>query len=190
MGKIASSGHPEALDMFHKIMLASASIPGAFPPVYFDVEVDGKQYDEMHADGGTITEVFGYGPELFADQGGRDVEEGACSIYIIRNGKLASEPEQIRRKFSKIAARSFGTLMKAHSWMDLLRLYFEAERDGVDFNYVSIPDNYEGHGDEPFDPEEMKRLFDMGFEMAKPGYEWRKKIPLMEMGHEAPVWTP
>ncbi|MFM8340357.1 MAG: patatin-like phospholipase family protein, partial [Fluviibacter sp.] len=36
MGKIASIGTPEALELFKRVMLASASIPGAFPPVMFD----------------------------------------------------------------------------------------------------------------------------------------------------------
>ncbi|MFT5199498.1 MAG: hypothetical protein ACI87O_002168 [Planctomycetota bacterium] len=39
MGKIASSENPGALDLFRKIMLASASIPLAYPPVFFEVEV-------------------------------------------------------------------------------------------------------------------------------------------------------
>ena len=42
-------------------MLASASIPVAFPPVYFPVVGDGKRYEEMHVDGGTATQVFLYG---------------------------------------------------------------------------------------------------------------------------------
>ncbi|XSC45380.1 patatin-like phospholipase family protein [Bradyrhizobium sp. RDT10] len=31
MGRIAMSGHPQALNLFRKILLASSSIPGAFP---------------------------------------------------------------------------------------------------------------------------------------------------------------
>jgi hypothetical protein len=189
MGKIASSGHPKALEMFHKIMLTSASIPGAFPPVYHEVEVDGKVYDEMHVDGGTITEVFGYGPELFVEDGKGARHPDICKMYVIRNGKLASEPEQTKRKFSKIAGRSFSTLMKAHSWMDMVRMYFVAERDDVDFNYVAIPDNYEAHGKEMFDPVEMKRLFDTGFDMAKDGYEWRKELPFASDDEEV-IWVP
>ncbi len=60
MGAIAASGHQGALDLFRKVMLASASIPGVFPPVYIEVEVDGQIYDEMHVDGGVITQVFFY----------------------------------------------------------------------------------------------------------------------------------
>jgi hypothetical protein len=52
MGKIASSGKPGALELFRSVMLASASIPGAFPPVMMEVEARGERYDEMHVDGG------------------------------------------------------------------------------------------------------------------------------------------
>jgi len=54
---------------------------------------------------------------------------------------------------------------------------------------VSIPDKYEAHGTEPFDPVEMKRLFGLGLEMAKSGYEWQKEPPLSSGEHEW-VWTP
>jgi hypothetical protein len=58
--KIAASGRPESIELLRKIMLASAAIPGAFPPVMFDVEANGKTYEEMHVDGGATTQVFVY----------------------------------------------------------------------------------------------------------------------------------
>jgi predicted acylesterase/phospholipase RssA len=58
--KIAASGQPGALDLIRKIMLASAAIPGAFPPVMFNVEANGKTYEEMHVDGSTSAQVFVY----------------------------------------------------------------------------------------------------------------------------------
>jgi predicted acylesterase/phospholipase RssA len=58
--KIAASRQPGALDLIQKIMLASASIPGAFPPVMFKVEANGKTYEEMHVDGSTSAQVFVY----------------------------------------------------------------------------------------------------------------------------------
>ena len=60
MGKIASYGGPKALDLFVNVMIASASIPGGFPPMMIDVEVDGKPYQEMHVDGGIMAQVFAY----------------------------------------------------------------------------------------------------------------------------------
>ena len=58
MGLIATSGRPEALELFRKVIFASASVPVAFPPVFFDVEVEGSLYDEMHVDGAVAARVF------------------------------------------------------------------------------------------------------------------------------------
>ena len=189
MGAIASSKHPDRLKTFQKVMLASASIPGAFPPVLFDVEVNGKKYDEMHVDGGVITEVFGYG-RLFAEQTGTSGQDGTWSLYVIRNGKLDTEAMQVSRRVIKIAMRSFSTLMTAHSWGDILRLYLVALDNKVDFNYVSLPHDYQSQGKEMFDPVEMNRLFDLGFNMAKGGYKWNKTPPMARSSSEQKwIWT-
>ena len=58
IGAIAASGKPGALDLFRKILLASASIPGVFPPVLIGVESGGQHYQEMHVDGGASAQVF------------------------------------------------------------------------------------------------------------------------------------
>ena len=62
MGAIAASGRPNARETFCRVLLASASIPGAFPPVTFEAEAEGRRFDELHADGGVQTLVFGFGP--------------------------------------------------------------------------------------------------------------------------------
>ena len=46
------------------MLLASASLPIAFPPVKIEVEADGRRYDEMHIDGGAAAQVFLYPPEI------------------------------------------------------------------------------------------------------------------------------
>jgi hypothetical protein len=185
MGAIASSDNPDAIKLFKKVMLASASIPGAFPPVYFDVEIDGKKYDEMHVDGGVITGVFGYGFQLFTEP----QKEGLCSFYVIKNGKLDVEAEQVKRHFFHISGRSFSTLMKAQSWGDMIRLYSIAEEDNVDFSYISLPYDYEAKGNEMFDLEEMKRLYDLGYNIATSDNPWQKEIPLFKKEREF-IWTP
>jgi predicted acylesterase/phospholipase RssA len=58
IGAIAASGQPGALDLFRKILRASASIPGVFPPVMIDVEAGGHRYQEMHVDGGAVAQTF------------------------------------------------------------------------------------------------------------------------------------
>ena len=58
IGEIAASKDPGARKMIIDVLLASASIPGAFPPVMIDVTMDGQKYQEMHVDGGTIAQAF------------------------------------------------------------------------------------------------------------------------------------
>jgi predicted acylesterase/phospholipase RssA len=60
IGAIAESGRPEAIGLIRKILLASASIPGLFPPVMFDVMVEGVAHQEMHVDGGASMQTFLY----------------------------------------------------------------------------------------------------------------------------------
>jgi predicted acylesterase/phospholipase RssA len=67
IGAIAASGHPRAADLFGRILLASASIPGILPPVMIDIETGGERYQEMHVDGGTVSQVVLYPPSVGGD---------------------------------------------------------------------------------------------------------------------------
>ena len=57
MGEIALSPGREAVTLFRQVLLASVSIPVAFPPVRIQVEAGGKVRDELHVDGGTTQGV-------------------------------------------------------------------------------------------------------------------------------------
>jgi hypothetical protein len=182
MGAIASSGHPEALELFRKVLLASAAIPGAFPPVYFDVETGGGKYDEMHSDGGTIANVFFYGfmfdlPAARKEIYGDNAPPPGGAIYIIRDGKLEAPPQQVERKLTKIIGRALSIVTKAGTGGDLYRIYAITQRDGIDFNYIDIPTDYKPVSKKPFDQAEMIQLFNLGFEMGKSGNKWQK-LPL------------
>ena len=58
MGEIALNRSPAATELFRKVILASAAIPAAFPPVKIEVEAGGRDYDELHVDGGTTREAL------------------------------------------------------------------------------------------------------------------------------------
>jgi len=182
MGAIAASGRPGSLDLFRKVLLASASIPVAFPPVYFEVEVDGKRFDEMHVDGGVIAEFFLWGAmvdivdarqklQIDADQ------RSQASIYIIRNSQIDAATEQVEPKLIDIASRSMITVLKSVAMGDLIRIWALAERDGVDFNYVGIPPEHAESDASTFDPSDMRRLFELGRAMALDPNPWRKEPP-------------
>ena len=85
MGAIAAANTPESAALFHSIMLASASIPGASSPVMIDVEVDGKHFQEMHVDGGTM--AFEYEKELALVENARDLlRKDNYAEHVIKKG--------------------------------------------------------------------------------------------------------
>jgi len=185
MGKIASLADDNALKLFRKVILASATIPAALPPVYFDVEVDGKIYDEMHVDGGTSKQVFFLydvlrGINKALTKKGLDSSKIKYSIYVIRNGYTSSIWKEVPAKLSSIAERAIDTMTNAQTNGDLYQLYTFTRLGKGDFNLAYIPASQKPKGKEFFDPVEMRELFDLGFEEASRGYQWKKTPPGLE----------
>jgi hypothetical protein len=182
MGAIADSGRPGSLDLFRKVLLASASIPVAFPPVYIEVEADGRSFDEMHVDGGVISELFLWG--AMVDIAGARRELGVdphhappASIYIIRNSQIDPAPELVEPRLIGIAERSMITLLKAVAIGDLARIWKLSKEVGVDFNYVGIPPEHAETPTGTFKPPDMRRLFELGRAIALSDEPWRTKPP-------------
>jgi len=185
IGAIANSGHPDALDLIRKILLASASIPAMFSPVLIPVEADGRKYDELHVDGGATSQVFLYPMGIDYDA----VLEmlavpGRPKVYIIRNSRLVPIYEQLQNKLIPIAGRSLESLVRTQGIGDLYRIYLQTCRDGLDFNLAYIPAEFTEQSTEEFDQKYMKDLFDLAYEQAKSGYVWEKMPPELE---EKPV---
>jgi hypothetical protein len=178
MGKIAASKDPKALELFRTVMIASTSIPGVFPPVMLDVEADGKPYQEMHVDGGTMAQVFVYPPVLDIKKlSERHHVERERTAYIIRNGFLVPKWKDVERQTLKIASRAVGSLVDTQGVGDLYEIYVETQRDGVGYNLAYIPDNFDAPHPEEFDTDYMRALFDTGYDLAVNGYPWKKQPP-------------
>lgn len=181
MTAIAASQNPNRLALFRSVLLASASIPGAFPPVMIDVTSDGVRHQEMHSDGGTVAQVFVYPPsidaKIFQQTQRRRV------LYVIRNARFDSPWESVPRKTMSIATRAIGSLTTTQGIGDLYRIYSTTQRDGVEFNLAYIPSTFTQHGKEEFNTAYMRELYAAGRQMAASGLKWEKYPP----GYERPI---
>jgi predicted acylesterase/phospholipase RssA len=178
MTKIAASQDPKALELFRSIMIASAAIPAAFPPVMIDVEANGQPYQEMHVDGGTMSQVFVYPPSLRVKEASdRYHVTRDRLVYVIRNARLDPEWAQVERRTMSIAGRAISSLIHTQGIGDLDRIYLTTQRDGVDFNLAYIPASFNAPHREEFDTDYMRALFQTGYEMAAKGYPWEKTPP-------------
>jgi predicted acylesterase/phospholipase RssA len=178
IGAISASGHPGSLALIRKIILASAAIPGAFPPVDISVTADGKQFQEMHVDGGVTRQVFLYPPGFSP----KDVDKAIGwkmkrRLFIVRNTKIDPEFAVTKDQLIPIASRSISTLIKTQGIGDLYQIYSTAKRDGVDYNLAYIPQDFDVVSTSGFDKAYMNALYQRGYEMGRAGYAWHKYPP-------------
>jgi hypothetical protein len=179
IGAIAASGDPKSLGLIRHVLLASASIPAAFPPVLFDVEANGKTYQEMHVDGGAVSQAFLVPPSLNT----RDVlqrsgfQRKAVVAYIIRNGRLTAEWSDVDRLTLPIAEKAVSTLINYNGVGDLYRMYLVTQRAGATFNLAYIGDDFNAKHPEDFDQGYMRALYRFAYEKAVKGYPWDHSPP-------------
>lgn len=179
ISEIADRKLPGALDLVRKILIASAAIPGTFPPVMIDVEAGGRQYQEMHVDGGTATQVFVYPAAIYLQK----LAERQRTLYIIRNARLDPEWAQVDRRTLPIAFRAITCLIQYQGEGDLYRIFAITQRDHVDFNLTFIPPTFDLPHTAEFDTNYMAALFNVGYRMAGKGYEfWYKEPPVLISG--------
>jgi hypothetical protein len=180
IGAIARKGGPAALDLFRKILLASASVPGAFPPVMIDVEAGGQHYQEMHVDGGAVAQTFLIPPQVGLIVNVRQkafVRERHA--YVIRNARLDPEWAAVDRRLLSIIGRAISTMIHYGGYNDILRLYNTSRRDGVDYNLAYIGADFAAERRETFDQQYMRTLFEYGYQQGRQGYDWHKAPPIL-----------
>jgi len=178
IGAIANSQLPQKVELIHELLRASSAIPVAFPPVVISVEAAGKQYDELHVDGGTGSQVFVY--PAAADW--RAITQklkvhGKPQVYVIRNSFLEPDYRGIKRNVLPIASRTIDSLIRTQGIGDLYQIYALSQRDGNDFNLAYIPADFTHTPSEGFDPVYMGKLLERGYQMALKGYPWSSAPP-------------
>lgn len=173
----------QSLDRIQSMLLASAAIPAAFPPV----EIDG----DMYVDGGASEQLYALGdtnrvlnPVSIWRERYPGVPFPKIRIWIIVNTKLELDPEVTQPTWGAIVGRSLSTLMRASLVSTLQRLqataemYRNSDKADVEFRFVAIPDDYSPiEGEEMFDREIMTALADLGRRMGADPSSWRTGVP-------------
>jgi predicted patatin/cPLA2 family phospholipase len=179
IGAIAASGVPGRRQLIQDILVASASIPGVFPPVNIKVVADGKTFDELHVDGGTSNQAFMFPSNFSLREADKKMNRKGMNrtLYVLRNGKVTPEYSTVKPKLASIVGKSISSLIKTQGIGDLYRMYANAQRDGIAFRAIWIPESFTMKEPAPFDPAYMKALFDLGYEMGRKGIPWAEQPP-------------
>jgi predicted acylesterase/phospholipase RssA len=178
MGAIAAHGGPQAVSLFREVLVASASVPGVFPPVMIDAVTAGRGISEMHVDGGTTMQVLTIPMNL--DLAHRVLTGSSSrkrSLYIVMNNRMRPDFELVARSTLPIARRSVSTLTKA-SGIASLRLYRDfAQQAQMGFHVAFIDDDFRETSPQPFDRHYMDDLFEYGRARARASSVWHTEVP-------------
>ncbi len=176
MGRIAAAGE---LELFRDVLLASASIPGAFPPVGIEVEAGTRRYTEFHVDGGVTNAVF-IGPVRAADALPRDLPFPVRRrVYVIVNNSLVMPYRPVEDRLRSIVTRSISGLIRAQAAGDIVRIYLAAEDAGADFHLTFLPLGFEAPSASAFDRAYMTALFETAQALGRGGIAWLDRPPAL-----------
>jgi hypothetical protein len=181
IGAIAASGHDRALDLVRRILLASAAIPGAFPPVMIDVTLDGESHQEMHVDGGAFAQAFLYPQavgELRQARRRRGERVRQVDAFVIRNARLDPGWASVDRRALGIAGRAVSTMIFTSGFNDVIRMHTQSRADGVGFNLAYIGRDFTQQLTTPFDQTYMRALFEYGYAQGQRGGGWVDRPPV------------
>jgi len=83
----------------------------------------------------------------------------------------------VKPRLASIVGKSISSLIKKQGIGDLYRMYANAQRDGITFRALWIPESFTMKEPKPFDPAYMRALFDLGYDMGRNGVKWAEQPP-------------
>lgn len=171
MGAIASHGGPKALRLFRDVLIASATVPGLFPPKLFDVEAGGERHQEMHVDGGVAAPLFLMPEALLHWRNlGNRLRRGR--VYVIVNTVLEPSPRSTVPGVASIMGRSFETMLRFSYRQALSLASGFCARHNLPLSVASIPSSFDGLNMLKFDTITMRKIFDAAVELAMADKIW------------------
>lgn len=175
MGVIATRGDDDARELFKNVLVASASIPGVFPPVLLPGLTDqGEVVMEMHVDGGVNLPYLAVPEGLMlwtAPENAANIGRGA--MYVIVNGQTGRNSGTTPGRLTGILGRTYDSMSKASLRTHLAVTAGFARRNGLELSFTAIPDNVQASA-LAFDQESMTALFELARQRGRDGSAWRR----------------
>lgn len=176
LGSIALNGGSRAKAEFRDVLVASASVPGMFPPVIMRVPEHGASYEEAHVDG-TATVPF-LAPAALTSR-------PATAVYVLVDGSLSEQPLSVPLRFRSILSRSISTGLTHMVRTELELTAATTQLNGAGLEYSAIPVAYPTLAAFDFRASGMRSLFDYGYQCARAGRLWISQRTIGGDGQEA-----
>jgi predicted acylesterase/phospholipase RssA len=170
VGSVAMYGGVDARRLFCAILLASASVPGMFPPVVIRFPTASGMREETHIDGGVTMPFFlAPAPEDLAESG---TERHPALVRIVIDGRLRDFPHAANANALSIFSRSVSAGLSRMTRTTLEWSVAASRQRGISLEYAAIPAAYPLHGVFNFNADEQRALFQYAASCAAAGRLW------------------
>lgn len=166
IGAIAASDNTDKLRLIRDVLEASASIPAIFPPVRINVSGNGTSFEELHADGGAIRQLYLF-PDAFYSTANLDGLRP--DIFVIVNAELAPSFSVVPQESIRIAERALSSLEKSSAARSVAEMAEFARHNRATFRLAFIDRSIPADRRIPFDPNYMQRAYDLGQAKGRAG---------------------
>jgi predicted acylesterase/phospholipase RssA len=170
LGSIAMNGGPDAKTLFRDVLVASASVPGIFPPVIIRVQGEQGDYSEAHVDGTTTVPFLV--PSALLHATGQVADHSPPEVYVIVDGRLSEQPKSVELRFRTIVSRSISAGLTHMTRTTLELTATNAQLQGANLQYSAIPTAYPNLTPFDFRTSTMRSLYQYGYECAHTGRLW------------------
>ena len=174
MGAIAAQGGASAKELFAEVLIASASVPGVYPPTLIPVENGERRFEEMHVDGQTVRAFFAIPSRLLLANRNFGALDRA-DYYVVINGRLDSLFQVTPVSALPIIGRSFDTAARASVRQTVLSTAEFCKQRGCHLLLSSLP---KSERDDPIDfsAAHINSLFRAGQAAMSSGAAWRSDL--------------
>ena len=180
LGLIAEQGGPAARQLICQVLIASASVPGVFPPVMIPVEQGGKPFEEMHVDGSATTSLF-FIPDVAAIlPEPLDVLRGG-HLYILINGSVRAQATTTRAQTISILKRSAVATLQGGTRAAVELAYSTAQRHAMSTAVTALPNGFAFDDSLEFEDTRMRALFEFGAHCGASGQLWDTAVDALDL---------
>jgi predicted acylesterase/phospholipase RssA len=182
LGAMAVKNGPDTRRLIIDVLVASAAVPGVFPPVPIRMEENGQQRTELHVDGGVTTPVFVPTSVL---ENAKDAD-----LFVILSHKPYPDAGQVKPRVLRVLGASGAALIHAHARSDISNLYYRAVANGLKFRMVALRQDFDVNDSAiEFDQSSMTKLFVEGVRVGVAGPVWDSSPLETGPGEDAPIRT-
>lgn len=171
LGSIALYGGQDAKPLFRLILLASASVPGVFPPVTIRFRAGGRMHEETHVDG-AVTLPFFIAPTP------EDLPQSTATmptvVRVVIDSRLRDLPRTTRAHSVAIFSRGVSAGLSRMMRATLESTVVAAHQRGISLDYAAIPISYPLKSAFDFGSDAQRSLFQYASTCAEMGRLWTR----------------